>query len=340
MVVAEYKIENANGIRITVLDLGGIVMSLEVPDLCGELANVVLGYPNAQDYLTTGNPFYFGAIIGRCANRIAGGQFRIGERLVQVTANDNKNHLHGGLVGFDKVFWDVEPIRGQDWVGLKLRYVSKDGEEGFPGNLEVVATYRLGDDDTFTIEYEASTDKPTVVNLSHHSYFNLTGDADCTIDEHELLIHADQFTPLGSDMLPVGRIEDVADTPLDFRVRKQIGRVLETAISEQLRLADGFDHNLIVQSEPNELKPAAVLFEARSKRIVTVATTEPGLHFYSGNFLSGTQDAPKIRQRSGLCLEPQHFPNSPNESNFPSTILLPSDTYNWKTVYSFSTVKN
>lgn len=335
----------AGGIRLRVLSYGGIVQSLEVPDRRGRAANVALGFGNLDGYLAdsyvTANP-YFGALIGRYGNRIAGGRFTLDGTAYQLPINDDPNSLHGGDQGFDKRVWDVEPLerdgRGGG-VGLRLRRVSPDGEEGYPGTLTVTVDYLLTPDGEFRLDYEAATDAPTIVNLTNHTYFNLAGEGSGSIGDHVLQMAASRYTPVDDTLIPTGELAEVAGTPFDFRRAKPIGRDLRAAHPQVLR-AQGYDHNLVLDKGVTERPEHLITVrEPSSGRMMRVATTEPGVQLYSGNFLTGTfagTSGRVYRQGDGFCLETQHFPDSPNQPDFPSTVLRPGETYRSTTVYAFA----
>jgi aldose 1-epimerase len=294
----------------------------------------VLGYDDLEGYL--GSRFYFGAVVGRYANRIAGGRFALAGRTYTLARNNGENHLHGGLRGFDKVVWAARPLAGPGGAALELRYLSRDGEEGYPGNLEALVTYRLTDGGALEIDYQASADRETICNLTHHGYFNLDGGED--ILGHQLTLHASRFTPVRAGLTPTGELRAVAGTPLDFRTATAIGARIDVP-DEQLALAGGYDHNWVLDRDGAGLVPAATLFGPLSGRVLQVLTTEPGLQFFSGNFPQGTEvrKANKVYgYRSGLCLETQHFPDSPNHPAFPSTVLRPGERYSSSTIYRFS----
>ncbi|SDO20128.1 aldose 1-epimerase [Streptomyces sp. cf386] len=325
------------GTRMKVLSYGGIVQSLEIPDRRGRLANVSLGFDNIEDYVAK-SP-YFGALIGRYGNRIGKGQFSIDGKAYQVNVNDGVHSLHGGAKGFDKHVWDIEPFTKGSDVGLYLYYTSVDGEMGYPGTLKVKVTYTLTRHGDWRIDYEATTDKATVVNLTSHVYWNLAGEGSGTIENHELKIAASRYTPVDSGLIPTGEPAPVAGTPFDFRRTKAIGEDLREA-NQQLLYGKGIDHNWVldkgISPRPEWI---ATLKDPSSGRTLRMATTEPGLQFYSGNFLDGTLVGPSgrtYRQGDALCLETQHFPDSPNKPAFPSTLLRPGQTYRSTTVHSFS----
>ncbi|MFC8431018.1 aldose epimerase family protein [Streptomyces sp. NPDC057253] len=324
------------GTRLKVLSWGGVVQSLEIPDRKGHYANVSAGFDNIEDYVAK-TP-YFGALIGRYGNRIAKGRFTLDGKSYQLSVNDGVNSLHGGTQGFDKRVWDVEPFTKGSDVGLHLHYTSVDGEMGYPGTLKVKVTYTLTRHGDWRIDYEASTDKATVVNLTSHVYWNLGGEGTGTIEDHELRIAASRYTPTDSGLIPTGELAKVAGTPFDFRKGKAIGRDIRTG-HPQLVTAKGFDHNWVldkgITAKPEHV---ASLRDPHSGRTLKIATNEPGLQFYSGNFLDGTLVGPSgrtYRQGDALCLETQHFPDSPNHPSFPSTVLRPGQTYRTTTIHSF-----
>ena len=322
-----YTLTNQNGIEAKITNYGGIIVSLKTPDKDGTLENIVLGFADLDSYL--GEHPYFGALIGRYGNRIEDGEFELNGEEYQLSINDGDHHLHGGEKGFDKVLWDAEII---DDTTLQLNYISDDGEEGYPGRLNVTATYRLSDNNELRLEFEATTDSATPVNLTAHSYFNLTGNPKTTILEHELKLHADQYTPATSDLIPTGDILAVDETPFNFTEFQEVGARID-------QVPGGYDHNFVADtSGSRELSLMAEVREPGTGRTLSVFSTEPGIQFYSGNFLDGTlqnEDGIALEQYSGFCLEPQHFPNSPNEPDFPSTILNPGETYKNTIVYQF-----
>ncbi|MCW8118975.1 MULTISPECIES: aldose epimerase family protein [Streptomyces] len=333
--VYRWSLENG-GTRMKVLSYGGVVQSLEIPDRRGRYANVSLGFDNLEDYVAR-SP-HFGALIGRYGNRIAKGRFTLDGKEYQLSVNDGENSLHGGALGFDYRVWDVEPFtRGSD-TGLVLHYTSVDGEMGYPGTLRAKVTYTLTRRGDWRIDYEATTDKATVVNLTSHVYWNLAGEGSGTIEDHELSIAASRFTPTDAGLIPTGELARVSGTPFDFRRSKPIGRDIRDA-HPQLVTAKGFDHNWVldkgITDRPEHI---ATLRENASGRTLRIATDQPGLQFYSGNFLDGTltgTGGSLYRQGDALCLETQHFPDSPNQPSFPSTVLRPGETYRTSTVHSF-----
>lgn len=319
-----------------VTDYGGIVMELQVPDRDGTFSDVVLGFDSADEY-SEDSP-YLGAIVGRYGNRIAKGRFSIDGKEYLLARNNGENHLHGGIRAFDKVVWKSEPISGDDYTGLRLNYMSPDGEEGYPGNLDVIVTYKLTEQNEWIIEYNATTDQPTVVNLTQHSYFNLSGHASGQNLDHEVLLKADSYTPVDENLIPTGEIAPVSGTPFDFGTSVKIGERIEES-DEQLERGRGYDHNFVLnKSSPDALDLAATVYEPDSGRTLDVYTTEPGVQFYSGNFLDGSvvgKEGARYRFRNGFCLETQHFPDSPNQPSFPSTLLKPGEVYRSITIYRF-----
>jgi aldose 1-epimerase len=333
--VHRWSLENG-GTRLKVLSYGGIVQSLEIPDAEGRYANVSLGFDTIEDYVAK-SP-YFGALIGRYGNRLGKGRFTLDGETYQLSVNDGDNSLHGGAEGFDKVVWDVEPFERDSDVGLYLSYTSADGEMGYPGTLDVKVTYALTGRGEWRIDYEATTDRTTVVNLTNHVYWNLAGEGSGSAHDHELEIAAARYTPVDAGLIPTGELAEVAGTPFDFRRAKVIGADVREA-DEQLLFAKGFDHNWVLdKGRTAEPEWAATLREPSSGRVLRVATTEPGLQFYSGNFLDGTLVGPSgriYRQGDAVCLETQRFPDSPHQSEFPSTVLRPGQVYRSATVHSF-----
>ena len=334
-----YTLTNANGMRLDVTNYGGIIVRLLVPDAAGELEDITLGYDSLGGYLDQ-SP-YFGAIIGRYGNRIAQGRFTLAGETYELARNNGPNHLHGGEKGFDKVVWDVESFENENGVGLIFSYTSPDGEEGYPGTLQAKVTYTLTDQNELIFDYEATTDEATPVNLTQHAYFNLAGHGSGDILDHVVTINADTFTPVDSTLIPTGELRPVAGTPFDFTQPTPIGARIEEEENEQIRFGLGYDHNFVLnRNEPgaDSLALAARVFEPTSGRVMEVFTTEPGVQFYSGNFLDGSitgKDGAVYEHRTGFCLETQHFPDSPNQSTFPSTILRPGETYRSRTVYKF-----
>jgi aldose 1-epimerase len=329
-----YTLKNRSGVEARITDYGGIIVSLRVPDKNGTPGDIVLGYDSLPSYLAE-NP-YFGALIGRYGNRIAGGRFSLDGDEFRLAANNGGNHLHGGMKGFDKVVWEVDEGGSIAERSLALRYSSADGEEGYPGSLDVRVVYALTDSNELRITYTATTDRPTIVNLTHHSYFNLAGHNAGNILTHQMMIDADRYTPVSEGLIPTGELRTVDGTPFDFRVPTAIGARINQP-DEQLRFAGGYDHNYVLNKEGFGL--AALVAEPQTGRVMEVWTTEPGLQFYSGNFLDGRlrgKGGATYIHRAGLCLETQHFPDSPNQPQFPSTVLRPGETYSSETVYRFT----
>jgi len=331
-----YTLTNANGVVVKLSNYGGVVVSLVVPDRNGTFEDVVLGFDTLPDYVE--KSLYFGCIVGRYANRIANGRFTLDGVEYTLAQNDGENHLHGGIRGFDKVVWDARPVESDDAVGLELAYLSRDGEEGYPGNLSAKVVYSLTNDDALEIEYSTTTDRATVVNLTNHSYFNLAGQVARDILGHEVTIYADRFTPVDGTLIPTGELRNVEGTPLDFRSPVAIGARIEQD-DEQLRFGNGYDLNWVLDNPEGSLTLAARVHEPKTGRVMEVYTTEPGIQFYSGNFLDGTitgKGGIVYQRRFGLCLEAQHFPDSPNKLDFPSVVLRPGEEYTQTTVYKFS----
>ncbi len=328
-----FTLTNANGVELRAITYGGIITSLKVPDRDGTMGDVVLGYDSLAGYLRS-SP-YFGAIVGRYANRIAKGTFMLNGKTYHLAINNPPNALHGGLRGFDKVVWQAEPFQNGGNAGVIFRHTSPDGDEGYPGTVTVQVSYTLTDSNDVVIEYRATTDQPTPINLSQHSYFNLAGSG--SVLDHELMIAADSFTPIDSTFIPTGAIAPVAGTPFDFRTPHPIGeRISED--NEQLRYAGGYDHNFVLNRADSGLRLAARLSDPASGRVLEVRTDQPGIQFYSGNFLDGTitgKGGVVYTHRSGLALETQHFPDSPNHPGFPSTILETGQQFRSRTVWHF-----
>lgn len=334
--VHQYTMRNSSGMEVKVINYGGIITQLIVPDKDGKMEDVVLGYDSLQPYLQS-SP-YFGAVVGRYGNRIANGTFSLDGKQFTLAKNNNGQHLHGGVKGFDKVYWEIEPVDSSAGAALRLHYVSPDGEEGYPGNLDIYVIYYLKDDNELVIDYRATTDQLTVVNLTQHSYFNLSGNAKRDILGHELQILADRFVPVNKVLIPTGELAPVTGTPFDFRNPKPIGRDIG-ANHEQLAFGKGYDHCWVLNKANNDMTLAAVLTDSISGRRMEVSTTEPGLQFYSGNFLDGSnigKSNTPYTHRMGLCLETEHFPDSPNQPAFPSVQLRPGETYHSRTAYRFT----
>lgn len=331
-----YTLKNENGMEVVITNYGGIITRLLAPDKDGQFTDIVLGFDKLADYQKD-HP-YFGAIIGRYGNRIARGKFTIDGEEYTLAANNGANALHGGPMGFHKHLWEAKEIEREGYAGLELSRVSKDMEEGYPGNLAATVRYLLNNDNELLIEYEAATDKPTVVNLTNHTYFNLKGAGKEDILGHVLMIDADYYTPVDSTLIPTGELRPVEGTPFDFNTPTPIGERIK-AENEQIRFGLGYDHNFVLDREGPGLELAATVHEQSTGRFLEVLTTEPGLQFYSGNFLDGTNIGKygvKYEYRTGFCLETQHYPDSPNRPDFPSTVLRPGENYASSTVYRFS----
>ena len=335
--VDRYTLSNAAGMQVEIITYGGIITSMKVPNAAGGLNDVVLGYDSLSDY-EKGSP-YFGALIGRYGNRIADGSFTLDDQTYTLVQNDGKNHLHGGTKGFDKVVWSADSKIEDNKAVLQLHYLSQDMEEGYPGNLHTEVVYTLTNDNMLEVTYKATTDKKTVVNLTQHTYFNLSGAKD--ILDHQLRLQAPRYLPIDETLIPTGEIASVEGTPFDFTSFKTIGRDIETE-SLQLERGLGYDHCWVLDNPNKELQTAALLKEASSGIQMEVRTDQPAIQFYSGNFLDGTnpmkQSDSFYNYRSGLCLETQHYPNAPNEASFPSTVLSPGEVYSTKTQFLFSVI--
>jgi len=339
--VERYTLTNANGMQVSILTYGATVQSIMAPDRDGTIANVALGFDNLDDYVTR-SP-YFGSIVGRYANRIANGQFTLEGETYELAINNEPNTLHGGNKGFDKQIWAATEVENEDGPALQLSYTSPDGEEGYPGTLEVSVTYTLTGNNELRIDYTATTDAPTVVNLSNHTYFNLAGEGSGNVYDHELQLNTSNFTPVDETLIPTGEIAPVAGTAFDFTSQRPIGEGIRDASDEQIMIGLGYDHNFVLDREgPDDTSmiEAARVTDPASGRVMTVTTTEPGVQFYSGNFLNGAFGGPSgvaYRQGDGFCLETQHFPDSPNQPDFPTTELRPDEEFTSTTVYAFST---
>jgi aldose 1-epimerase len=331
-IIGLYRLTNANGMEALVTNYGATVVSLLVADKNGKKDDVVFGYDSIQGYYN--GRAYFGCVAGRYANRIANGQFRLDGKTYDLAKNNGPNSLHGGIKGFDKVVWTAK----QDDGGLTLTYTSKDGEEGYPGNLTVTVMYSLKNDNSLQIDYSAVTDKATLVNVTNHSYFNLEGQGQGDILDHELQFNADGFTPVDSTLIPTGEIRKVAGTPFDFTSPHKIGERINDTSDLQIKYGLGYDHNFVLNGETGKMKLAARVKAPISGRIMEVHTTEPGVQFYSGNFLNGSEKGKGsvYGYRTGFCLETQHFPDSPNQPSFPSAVLKPGEEYRSTTVFKFS----
>lgn len=338
-----FTLRNAQGVTAKISNYGGIVTHLLVPDQQGTLEDVVLGYDSLAGYLKE-TP-YFGAIVGRYGNRIAKGQFVLNGQTYKLAKNNGQNHLHGGLMGFDKVVWKAETSQTNDGSPvLTLTYTSKDMEEGYPGNLSTKVTYTLGQDNSLRIDYEATTDKATVVNLTNHSYFNLTGNTKRNVLDHEVTLNASKMVPVDASLIPTGQLLPVQNTPFDFTKSRKIGDAIDQTSDEQIKFGGGYDHCWVLNKPTtnDSLTYVAKVIEPASGRVMEVMTTEPGVQFYTGNFLDGSIVGKKgvaYQKRFGFCLETEHYPDSPNQPQFPSVVLQPGQTYTTTTIYKFSTLK-
>ena len=330
-----YSFKTENGMQVDIINYGGIITSLKVPDKKGEIKDIVLGYNKLEDYITE-SP-YFGSIIGRYGNRIAKGKFNLNGTEYELATNNDENHLHGGNIGFDKVLWKSETKIDSNSSSLILKYLSTDMEEGYPGNLDTTVIYEIKNDNSIEITYQAKTDKTTIVNLTQHSYFNLSGHFNQSILNHKIKINANQFLPVNKSLIPTGNKLDVSMTPFDFRNFKKIEKDINVD-DLQLNYGNGYDHCWVLNDSENGYRLIASAFDEESGRLMEVYSDQPGLQFYTGNFLDGSLPQKKegfYNFRSGFCLETQHFPNSPNQSDFPSVILNPNETYYSKTSYKF-----
>jgi aldose 1-epimerase len=334
--VNRFTLTNRNGMEVKIINFGGIVTSLKVPDRSGKSADVVLGFNDLDSYVKT-HPF-FGTAVGRYANRIAKGRFTLNGIEYKLAVNNGENHLHGGIKGFDKVVWTAEQVKTLAGPAVRLTYLSKDGEEGYPGNLQVTMVYTLTDRNELKIDYTATTDKDTVLNLTHHSYFNLAGEGNGDILNHRLKLNAARFTPTDSGSIPTGELRSVTRTPFDFLMPHAIGERINQD-EEQLKFGSGYDHNYVINGRMGTLRQAAVVTDPATGRVMEVWTTEPGVQLYTGNFLDGTlvgKSGKPYPRRSGFCLETQHYPDSPNKPNFPTTTLKKGATFKSTTIYRFS----
>jgi aldose 1-epimerase len=335
--VSLYTLTNSAGAEVRIINYGAIVVSLKVPDRAGKLRDVVLGYDDLAGYVQ--DKAFLGAIVGRYANRIAAGKFTLDGKSYQLDLNNGSHHLHGGAQGFYRKLWKAEKVNGKAGPGVKLTYVSPDGEGGYPGKVTLTVTYTLTADNALRIDYQGTTDKPTILNPTHHSYFNLSGDPTQTILDEQLTIDADQTTVVGAGLIPTGKLADVAGTPLDFRQPARIGARID-ASDEQMVLGKGYDHNWVLRHHGGGVHEAAEVVDARSGIVMQVLTDQPGLQFYSGNFLDGTihgKQGVVYQRRTALCLEAQLFPDAPNHPAFPSAVLRPGHPYKQTTIYRFST---
>jgi len=332
-----YTLRNTHGVEARITNYGGILVSLKVPDRNGKFDDVVLGFNDLDSYLTKNDP-YFGAIIGRYGNRIAKGRFTLNGVEYKLAVNNGENHLHGGIKGFDKVVWTGDEMKSKVGPAVVLTYLSKDGEEGYPGNLNVRVVYTLTNNNEIKIDYTATTDKDTVTNLTHHSYFNLAGEGNGDILNHLVTINANRFVPTDAGSIPTGELRNVAGTPFDFLKATAIGARINND-DEQLKLGNGYDHTWVINGRIGTMRLAATAYEAGSGRVMQVWTTEPGVQFYTGNFLNGTltgKSGKVYARRNGFCFETQHYPDSPNQSSFPTTTLKKGQTYKSTTIYKFS----
>lgn len=327
-----YTLTNKNGMTVEFSNYGATIVAIHVPDKEGKVENVTLGYDDHAGL--AGGKSYFGCVVGRYANRIAGASFKIGDKQYNVPQNDGPNSLHGGINSIDKQVWKVRVMND----ALKFTRTMEDGENGYPGNMQVTVIYSLRDDNSLVIDYTATTDQETVLNLTNHAYFNLSGNPDQTILDHEIMINADTFTPVDSTLIPTGELRPVTGTAFDFKSPTAVGKKINLE-DDQLRLGRGFDHNFVL-NKANPENPAVVVTEPVSGRKMEVFTTEPGVQFYTGNFLNGTEKGrgTSFQHRTGFCLETQHFPDSPNQPSFPSTLLKPGETFRSQTIYRFSTL--
>jgi aldose 1-epimerase len=334
--VYQYTLKNKSGATMKVINYGAIVTSMTAPDRSGKYEDVILGYDSLKAYID--DKTYFGSIVGRYGNRIGKGKFKLEGKEYQVTINDGENHLHGGKVGFNKVLWNAKEVQDTTGPSLELTYVSADGEEGYPGKVTLSVVYTLTDKNELRIEYKGTTDKTTIFNPTHHSYFNLSGSFNNTILDHILMIDANAITPVDKGLIPTGKLLDVSKTPMDFRTPIAIGAHINDNF-EQLVLGGGYDHNWVLRNYNGKVRTVAEVYEPKSGRLMTVATDQPGIQFYSGNFLDGTGKGKGVsyQKRSGLCLEAQCYPDSPNKPEFPSPTLKPGEVYHQTTIYKFST---
>ncbi|HET6425200.1 MAG TPA: aldose epimerase family protein [Planctomycetaceae bacterium] len=328
--IVHYSLSNRNGMRVGLINLGATVTAVNVPDKNGKAANVTLGFNDLDGYLA--NAPYFGGICGRYSNRIANGKFTLDGETYQLATNNSPSHLHGGTVGFNKRVWQHEKIENADAVGVKFTYVSPDGEENYPGALTVNVVYTLNDKNELTLDYTATTDKATVLNLTNHCYWNLSGDPMSKILDHELTLNCDKYLPVDEAGIPTGEFAAVSGTPMDFLTPHKIGE----RIAEPVNGHGGYDHCWVVNGTPGELRLAAKAVDPQSGRVIEILTTEPGIQFYTGNFLAGTPETGNADKHGAFCLETQHFPDSPNQPEFPTTVLKPGETYKQTTVHRFS----
>lgn len=335
--VTLYTLTNQNETSVSIINYGAIVTHLCVKDRNGDMADIVLGYNSIEGYEK--DSFYLGAIVGRYGNRIAKGQFELNGRKYQLTINDGPNHLHGGKKAFHNSLWKAEAKETEAGSAVILSLSSSDGEEGYPGNIQIMVTYTLTEADELKIDYSADTDAPTIINPTHHSYFNLSGDGSQTILDHELTIFAERFTPADNTAIPTGELRAVKNSPMDFTHATAIGERIE-ADDEQIKFGGGYDHNWVIDQYNGSVRKAASVFDPKSGRVMDVFTDQAGMQFYSGNYLNGKavgKDGKTLNKRTGLCLETQNFPDAPNKPGFPSAVLEPGTTYKQTTIYQFST---
>jgi aldose 1-epimerase len=335
--VYSFTLTNNNKAVAEIIEYGATVTSLMMPDKNGKIEDIVLGYDNVSDYAK--GTSYFGAIVGRYGNRIGKGKFTLDGKEYKLAVNNGENHLHGGILGYNKVLWNAEVLEKKEGPAVKFTYISKDGEEGYPGTVKLEVVYTLTNNNELSVEYSATTDKPTVFNPTHHSYFNLSGNFENTILDNELMIDADTYTPVDAGLITTGKLDKVENTPMDFRKPVKIGAGIDKDF-EQLKFGKGYDHNWVLNNYNKQVRKVAELYEPKSGRLMEVSTDQPGIQFYSGNFLDGTAKGKKgilYKFRTGLCLETQHFPDSPNKPDFPTVRLNPGETYKHTTIYKFST---
>ncbi len=327
--VALYTCVNAHGLVMKVMTYGATVVEIQTPDRDGKLANITLGFDSLDGYL--GEHPYFGATVGRYANRIAKGNFTLDGKQYSLATNNDANHLHGGIIGFSRVVWDAQTVQDENKVGVRFTYTSKDGEEGYPGTLKAIVTYTLNNHNAMRIDYEAVTDKATPVNLTNHSYWNLAGAGSGTILNHQLTLAADKYLPVDDTLIPTGQLAEVANTPFDFRKPHRIGQRIDQVTGDP----PGYDHCFVLRNQDSDMALAARVTEPESGRVLEILTTQPGIQFYTGNFLDGNSTNGGYNRNNGLCLETQHYPDSPNQRAFPSVILRPGETYRQSTIHRF-----
>lgn len=342
--ISQFTLKNSSGIKVEIINFGAVITSIDTPDKEGHFQNIVLGFPNLSGYEDDTGRACFGAIVGRYANRIAGGKFELDGKIYQIPLNNGPNALHGGPIGFDRKVWQAEKLPvSQNQVGVRLSLQSPDGEQGFPGNLSVQVTYVLNNNNELILHYQATTDKSTVVNLTNHSYFNLGGEGNGSVENHILQVFADYYTPADANSIPVGEITPVDNTPMDFRRSIAVGSRMRDSF-EQLVMARGYDHNWVIKKQfEDKLQPAIHLYDPKSQRTLEILTTQPGMQIYTANYLVGNYlgtSGKMYRQTDGIAFETQHFPDAPNKPNFPSTRLDPGQTLDETTVFRFGVGKN